>query len=194
MYINNNATVVERGTSVPCQFTLPSNMLGKTDDWTITLINKADYSISAIADFTVKEIGELVAKTVVSGDYQPGAMTVKVEDSSLLAVGQTIRILNRTYNIVEINSASHLLVLDTAIQDALSNTTPVSLVVYPNLLGFYAVENIVINNVGNYLVVISDKKGEVNNIVSEVVIVSSLTNATIGSKVQAGIITSNNVG
>ena len=183
MYVNNIATTVERNTSFPINFTLPKNILGKTSSWKITLVNKSDSSIKVLSGFTVKEIGEFVNRGAIQGDYQSGAMTIKVDDSSLLAVGQVIRILNTTYTIMDINSASHLLTLDNQLSQYVPNLTPIQLVTYPELLGMYTVEDVKIESVGNYLVVISDKDNEVKNIVKEVVVVVSLQTISTVDKI-----------
>lgn len=194
MFVNNNATVVEKSTRFPINFILPSNMLGRTDNWGITLVNKMDGSISELADFEVKEIGEFVNRSIVKGDYQAGAMTVRVEDSSLFSKGQLVRIYNHTYRIVEINLGSHLLVFDSPLMCDVADQAPVQVVLHPQLLGMYTIDKVEISSVGNFLLVIYDKNNEVANITAEVVVVSSLQQPLVGGKVQASVISSNTIG
>lgn len=194
MYVNKNATVVERNTQVPVNFSLPSNLLGKVDDWKLTLVNKSDSTIKLLNGYTVREIGEFVTRGTIQGAYSQGVMTIKVDDSTVFAEGQTIRIDNNTYNVIEVAPANHLLVLDKPLQEDVSNLTPVKLVTYPHLLGLYVIEGITIDTVGQFLLIISDNKKEVKNIITELEVVVTLQSAVANGQIHADIISSGIVG
>lgn len=181
MYADGSTTYVEINTKIPLTFRLPAEALG-LDDWSLSMLNKDNGQVIAIADFIIGEIGEFTPRTQLNGSHDAGSQTIVVEDSTTLAVGKTIRIENSTFRILAINQATHLITLDSVLPVEYAQGTQVKEVLHPQFLGKYKCE-FSPTLLGNFEVCLVDNTGMVTPIEDLITVVASLRAGTGSGKI-----------
>ena len=115
---------------------------------------------------------------MIDGIHAAGSATIKVKDSSNLSADMVIRIGNRTYTIMAVDPATHVVSLDKLTDSELPDSAVVKQVVYPSLLGRYKAEFTANVNIGRYIFVLVDLNGIVNNLEDDLEVVYSLTSGS----------------
>lgn len=172
-YISGDTTIVEVGTQFPVSFRLPDHFLG-LDDWSIYLENKDAMEITPVLGINVLEYGIYQAKAEIDGDASEHQQSIKVLDSSGLAIGDTIRIGNFSTKIFNIDPITHLITLEKNLAMNVPSGSTISKVVFPHTLGRYWF-TMTPTQLGRFRVVIVDNNGIINPISDDLEVVKSLS-------------------
>ena len=185
MYLSPNTKYVELATQLPLFFRLPASYpgmpmtnLGLVDNWKVTTINRDNGNIRNIApsSLEISEAGEFPTRSTIVGVHPAGTAFIKVADSSKISVGSYVRLNNVAYKVLTVNPAQHLVGLENTLIEEVEDATPVKEVLNPEYAGCYFVK-ITPEEIGNFMITITDTNGVFDTIEDDMSVVATLANA-----------------